>query len=197
MPRTPEQNHLIRDKRQRQILERALWLFAMRGFDQVTIDDITMAADCSHGLFYHYFDGKEAIFNALMGARGQFVEEGAQPLEDVLSGKGADGLKGVCDRCAKTLMMADEAVCFARLGALRRYAASSAVSPLAGTDPFPRIAAMIKEAQADGTAAPGDPETMAEAFFDFFAGAAERRLRVGKEAFKPVPSALFFSFFTK
>ena len=40
MPRTPQQNALIRDKRRTKILLKTLKLFAINGFDEVTIDAI-------------------------------------------------------------------------------------------------------------------------------------------------------------
>ena len=65
MPRTPQQNAIIRDKRRTKILLKTLKLFATKGFDEVTIDAISIESACSHGLVYHYFEKKEDIFNGL------------------------------------------------------------------------------------------------------------------------------------
>jgi AcrR family transcriptional regulator len=53
----------------------ALELFAARGFDQVTIDDICADAEVSKTTFYRYFDSKE---DALLGpAQQKLAEMGA------------------------------------------------------------------------------------------------------------------------
>lgn len=65
MPRTRDQNEAIRDKRRTDILNAAMRLFANRGYDNVSSDDITKAAGCSHGLFYHYYKNKEDVLKDL------------------------------------------------------------------------------------------------------------------------------------
>lgn len=66
MPKTREQNQLIKEERKAIILDAALYEFAMNGYAAVKIDDITKRAKCSHGLFYHYYATKEAVFHDLM-----------------------------------------------------------------------------------------------------------------------------------
>lgn len=66
MPKTQEQNQEIKDERRANILQTALRLFAVRGYDSTTINDITQASSCSHGLFYHYFSSKEEVFKTLI-----------------------------------------------------------------------------------------------------------------------------------
>jgi AcrR family transcriptional regulator len=43
MPRSEAQNEVIRDKRRKKILDKSLFLFAIQGFDDITVDDITIA----------------------------------------------------------------------------------------------------------------------------------------------------------
>lgn len=62
MPKTREQNQLIKEERRNSILICSLYLFALKGYSSVNIDDVTKAAKCSHGLFYHYFKDKEELF---------------------------------------------------------------------------------------------------------------------------------------
>lgn len=66
MPKTPEQNQQIKDERKARILNTALRLFALRGYDSVVVNDITKESECSHGLFYHYFRNKAEVFHELM-----------------------------------------------------------------------------------------------------------------------------------
>jgi AcrR family transcriptional regulator len=53
-----------RETRQR-IVEAGLRLFLKQGFDATTLDAIAEAADISRRTFFHYFESKEAIVQAL------------------------------------------------------------------------------------------------------------------------------------
>lgn len=65
MPRTTAQNNAIKERRKQTVCKAALRLFSKQEFSKITIDDITQAAHCSHGLFYHYFKNQEDIFLAI------------------------------------------------------------------------------------------------------------------------------------
>ncbi|MCX7967082.1 MAG: TetR/AcrR family transcriptional regulator [Armatimonadetes bacterium] len=54
------------EERQIQIIEAAAKLFAERGFDGTSIDDIAEACGVAPGLIYHYFDSKAEILKALI-----------------------------------------------------------------------------------------------------------------------------------
>lgn len=44
----------------------AAWkLFSERGYDETTVEDIIEAAETSRGTFYHYFEGKDALFGTM------------------------------------------------------------------------------------------------------------------------------------
>lgn len=66
MPKTKEQFTQIRNERINVILKEALTLFAYKGYDAVNLDEVTRAANCSHGLLYHYFKGKEELYKAVL-----------------------------------------------------------------------------------------------------------------------------------
>ena len=66
VPRNEEQNQELRDLRKEQILQAALVVFARRGMVATKISDIAKEAGLSHGLVYHYFTSKEAIFSMLV-----------------------------------------------------------------------------------------------------------------------------------
>jgi AcrR family transcriptional regulator len=69
VPRSPEDNQQIRDARRESILRAAEQVFAEKGFSFTKISDIASAAGLSHGLVYHYFDSKEALFSALIDGK--------------------------------------------------------------------------------------------------------------------------------
>lgn len=66
MPRSPEDNLLIRENRRKAIVEAAVTVFADKGFARARIADIAAEAQLSHGLVYHYFRSKKAIFVAIL-----------------------------------------------------------------------------------------------------------------------------------
>src|SRR5579884_3164066 len=65
-PRTEEQNQKIKDERHEQILQAGIAVFAHKGFAATKITDIAAAANMSHGLIYHYFTSKEAVYVAII-----------------------------------------------------------------------------------------------------------------------------------
>ena len=62
MPKTKEQCEKIKQERIEQIYREALRLFAIKGYEAVTADEIANAVGCSHGLLFHYFANKEDLF---------------------------------------------------------------------------------------------------------------------------------------
>ncbi len=69
MPRSPTLNRDIRDARRDAILSAAFKLFARHGLTDTKIGDIAEAAGLSHGLVYHYFPSKAAIFEEIIVRR--------------------------------------------------------------------------------------------------------------------------------
>lgn len=66
MPKTREQCQEIKDERRESIIETCVKLFSYHDYQSVSVDTITKAANCSHGLFYHYFTSKEHVFDATL-----------------------------------------------------------------------------------------------------------------------------------
>lgn len=73
MPKTKEQFELIKKERMDKILSASLYLFATKGYNAVTTDEITNYVGCSHGLLYHYFGSKEDLFAALMDKKVKVI----------------------------------------------------------------------------------------------------------------------------
>lgn len=89
MPRTPEQNQHIKDKRRSKLLKFSLSVFAQKNYDDVAIDDITKVAHCSHGLFYHYFLSKPEVYRVVYE---EIVTEShiAKSIEEMKNSHGVD-----------------------------------------------------------------------------------------------------------
>ncbi len=64
MSRTNQRQEL-KEERRRVILEAALHVFANRGFDKATVDEVAERAGISKGAIYLYYKNKEALFFSL------------------------------------------------------------------------------------------------------------------------------------
>jgi len=69
MPKTETQLNAIKKNRRREIAIAGLKVFCEKGYDSATVDDIMKKANCSHGLFYHYFKSKKEIFDEVMNIK--------------------------------------------------------------------------------------------------------------------------------
>lgn len=108
-----------REVRRKQILERALGVFAERGYHQTSISDLVKAAGVARGTFYLYFESKSAIFVELVdqlleGVASSVVgvdeSEGAPPIEDQLLDRLSRIVRTITANRAITRMLFREAI---------------------------------------------------------------------------------------
>ncbi len=64
------------------ILEAAIKLFSIRGYNKASVDDICEEAGISKGAFYHHFKSKQALFLALLDGWLQFVDQAIESTKD-------------------------------------------------------------------------------------------------------------------
>jgi AcrR family transcriptional regulator len=97
VPQTrPGARHLTRQglERKQAILDHAASLFAERGYAETRVIDIVRAAGVAKGLFYWYFDNKEALFAELVESvrhrlrvqQARAIDPDASPLARVRQG---------------------------------------------------------------------------------------------------------------
>jgi AcrR family transcriptional regulator len=79
MNATPKYSRLDPAQRSEQILDAANALFAERGYDEVSVEDIASAAGVTRGLVHHYFGGRKDVYIALLERLGAQREEQIQP----------------------------------------------------------------------------------------------------------------------
>ena len=65
-PRTKEQWEPIKARRRARMLESALRLFATRGVEMTTMEEVARRSGVSKGLIYTYFKNKEALLGAVI-----------------------------------------------------------------------------------------------------------------------------------
>ncbi|MER7844668.1 TetR/AcrR family transcriptional regulator [Kitasatospora sp. NPDC096077] len=74
------------DERREQLIAVALELFSRRPPEEVSIDDIAAAAGASRPLVYHYFPGKQALYEASLQRAGrELAARFEEPMEGPLS----------------------------------------------------------------------------------------------------------------
>ncbi len=66
------------EQRREQILDAANALFAERGYDEVSIEDVARSAGVTRGLVHHYFGGRTDVYVALLRRLGAVGEEQLQ-----------------------------------------------------------------------------------------------------------------------
>ena len=79
MNTTPKYSRLDPGQRREQILEAANALFAERGYDEVSVEDIASSAGVTRGLVHHYFGGRKQVYIALLERLGAMREEQLPP----------------------------------------------------------------------------------------------------------------------
>ncbi|MDI6858845.1 MAG: TetR/AcrR family transcriptional regulator [Dehalococcoidia bacterium] len=66
MRRTAPAKQQRREQTRARLVEAALGVFALHGYDHATVEEISLAAGHSKGAYYFHFDSKEAIFLELL-----------------------------------------------------------------------------------------------------------------------------------
>jgi AcrR family transcriptional regulator len=75
MTTTPKYSRLDPARRREEILDAANALFAERGYDEVSIEEIAGSAGVTRGLVHHYFGGRKDVYIALLERIGTMREE--------------------------------------------------------------------------------------------------------------------------
>ena len=76
---TTKYSRLAPRQRRDQILDAANALFAERGYDEVSVEEIASAAGVTRGLVHHYFGGRKEVYIALLERLGALREEQLPP----------------------------------------------------------------------------------------------------------------------
>ncbi|WP_171650122.1 TetR/AcrR family transcriptional regulator [Paenibacillus foliorum] len=66
---SPKVSQKYKDEKRKEIIEAAKRVFRQKGYDLASVDEIVEEVKMSKGGVYHYFSGKEAIFEAILAER--------------------------------------------------------------------------------------------------------------------------------
>jgi AcrR family transcriptional regulator len=149
-------------ERRLQILDAARDVFARRGYNQTTIDDIVAQAGVARGTFYLYFDDKRAVFSELID---RFAAQLTGAIQRIVTD---DSSRSVADQVRQNIR-AIVATCLAE-----RATTKILFTDAAGVDPaFDRkllafydsavqlLTDSLKDGQALGIVADGEPRVLA------------------------------------
>lgn len=161
-----------REKRREDILRAGLDLFIRKGYGATKIKDIAESVGMSTGLLFHYFDSKEALYEALIelgvaGPMSTMALAGSEPL--AFFENAAERIIGY---------IADEPFA-AKMFVLMAQARYSDAVPqrardlIAGFDIYTPTAALIRRGQEQGTIRTGDPMALGIAYWCAIQGIAE------------------------
>ena len=107
MPKSKEQFEQVRNERIKVILKSAAILFALKGYEGVSLDEVTKVAKCSHGLLYHYFANKEELYQAVL--EQVVYPECQQMFTDIdWNKKAKDVLSNLLDKVLSTISSNDD-----------------------------------------------------------------------------------------
>lgn len=175
MPRTPAQNQTIKDRRRSKLILFALKAFAEYGYDHTAIDDITRPAKCSHGLFYHYFSSKEAVFDALIDEVLLGADE--VPMAAALELGGTKGLRLLAEYAEKSAKVGSKALFVAKITIDLRTAKNLNANGKAFQKQhniLNGLAELFRQGQEEGKVVAGNPKDIAVATLDLAQGAIAR-----------------------
>ncbi|MGN0350073.1 MAG: TetR/AcrR family transcriptional regulator [Roseburia sp.] len=70
------------DERKNEIIDTAERLFAMKGYEQCSVNDILTEIGIAKGTFYHYFKSKEEVLDAIIGKATGIIAERVRKVVD-------------------------------------------------------------------------------------------------------------------
>lgn len=150
--------------KRREILDSAQRLLNTKGYGQMSIQDILKDLQISKGAFYHYFDSKAALLDALVERITLEVESVLTPIVEDPSLPAIEKLQRYFDTASrwktdrKALMLALLAVWYADENALFRQKQTAA----AFKQTAPAVAAILRQGVAEAVFSTTDPELSSE-----------------------------------
>ena len=185
MPRTKEQNEIIKEQRKKKVCKAALKLFALHGFKDVAVDDITREANCSHGLFYHYFKDQKDIF--LQIEQDILTRDNGKYLIDFNYLKTLGGKKGL-DEFFRIFSIIDsgedDVLLYYATLAQNDFELTRVPSAFYGPKNKNIFRDLIAEGMRDGDVRDGDPDEVARLCYYIVAGGLNRRVNMGIKSIK-------------
>ncbi|MCX7040544.1 MAG: TetR/AcrR family transcriptional regulator [Spirochaetes bacterium] len=174
-PRSQKLNNQMRSQTLAKIDSAALKVFAACGYHGATMRRIAQAAGLSYGLVYHYYPSKAKVFRRLVDFALTGSLEAMQQFMHA-SGSAWERMTAYAAMVVSSLFAGDTSLYFVIILQAMTQGRAIAGLPAHISRMFGRyyelLVPVIKEAQASGEAAPGDPAALAAGFFSMVQGLA-------------------------
>lgn len=181
MPRTFEQNQAIKEARKKKVCKAALRLFALNGFKDVAVDDITREAHCSHGLFYHYYKDQEDVFLSI--EKDIMTRDNGKYLIDFEKLKQLGGIKGLNAFFEQFQIIdegEDDVLYYYAILSQNDFELTRVPSAYYGPQDKVIFRDLIKQAMDEGAVRPGDPDEIASLCYFIVSGGLIRRMTLNR-----------------
>ena len=162
-----------KEKRRNEILSVALGLFIRKGYAATKTLDISQAAGISEGLFFHYFETKEKLYEELI----KIGISGPQSVMNEITGEPLDFFQTAVREIFKYI---ETEPFVAKMFVLMKQSYCNDAAPdsvkqlLKGIDFISMSVEKIKKGQKDGTIRDGDPLALSLAYWGAVQGVAEQ-----------------------
>lgn len=200
MPRSKEDFKEITLKRKNTILKTALRLFSLYGYDNISIDQITKESNCSHGLFYHYFDSKQDLLHQLFKTVIDHWNEDMNKID--FNQNPMFVLKDL--NILITNYLNDNVKTYILYLFLTFHLQKNIPIPkiknkekLKNNGPFARLFEVVKNGQDLGVFVKGEPFDYIRIYLSALQGLAFSRIHLGSKKFKPINVDALINIFLK
>ncbi|MDO8964933.1 MAG: TetR/AcrR family transcriptional regulator [Coriobacteriia bacterium] len=170
-----------REERTDELLDTAQVLFAERGYHDTSVQAITDAAGVAKGLFYHYFDSKEDLLDALAKREVERIFEAVYAKSREIEGVPLDELALLLGMLANWELNEAQALTGALLHVMYGDGNASLRHRLYerwGDLLKPLVTELIDEGNALGQTDVEDPEATAEVLVSMLSGMGDRLMGV-------------------
>ena len=186
MTASSEKKEQVKQVRIQSIYKTALHLFALKGYNGVTTDEITKAAKCSHGLLYHYFGSKEGLFQSLMD--NVIIPNYSAAIKDVdINQKPALAIRELVSACLEELKSNnDDFACSIHI-LLNMYVQKKYIPKSKEVEKRKKVSSkifeIIDQGKEDGCFHDYDTKEMFVALLAMLRGLSYNRVHLGSKAF--------------
>ncbi len=162
--------------RRNEILDVARRLVYTKGYEEMTIQDILDALRISKGAFYHYFDSKQDLLNALID---RMIEEGIQVVDPIAADASLPALEklhryfataAIWKTAQKDYLLALLRIWYDDKNAIVRQKMITAAIKQIG----PVFNTIVCQGVAEGVFHPSFPDQVGEVFLSMWLGFADR-----------------------
>jgi len=161
-------------------IDAAVGLIQTRGYEQMSIQDVLVELDTSRGAFYHYFDSKAALLEAVVERTVEVATAELAPVADDPDRSALQKLEGVFGGLArwkaqrKELMLALMRVWLSDENAIMR----EKFRQLTAIRLTPLLAKIVRQGNAEGVFRTASAEHVAAVFVSLVLGANETASRL-------------------